>query len=506
MDTWVATHSRLSDQQVQAAREGLETASEMGELYASGDATPDITGKLMLWGIMSRMLTASAQEAGFVDLLTKMPGAKNDPAGDIIQKTLDGTMTEQDVKSWEKAVKRLIPEGSFGRSGTSNANDWAKFMLKMSERTEDGRSKLEELHDLAGDRSISTVDVRRQFQGMINNPGIGNKVFSFLMLMTGRDDVVILDRIQLNSMWDAGRYGKLIYDDIADEFDKGHGLARYEALEKSLNQRIKELYRRLGREDEGSVGRYHWESWVLNSGQVVAHPTMKGLLDDARGADAPYADMGAPEGKMNLYRYGAIYARDTDGKPYFLYADQSNKPYRFTPEKFSEFLDQIKLRKRNIIPKGFKVSEYDKGFPWYEADGVNRENLDALIREYAEREAVESDYAVEEVDLQDETDGAGQPEAERPRYIKGKRAPKLIASAVPGVDRGFAFPEDTPIESLIEYNNAVVEAITDDDGQVPFLKEMGLPHDIEVGSGSFTGYEPSISIRLLGQPLSKPIK
>ena len=109
-------------------------------------------------------------------------------------------MTEQDVKSWEKAVKRLIPEGSFGRSGTSNANDWAKFMLKMSERTEDGRSKLEELHDLVGDRSISTVDVRRQFQGMINNPGIGNKVFSFLMLMTGRDDVVILDRIQLNSM------------------------------------------------------------------------------------------------------------------------------------------------------------------------------------------------------------------------------------------------------------------------------------------------------------------
>jgi len=423
IDTWVATHSRLSDQQVQAAREGLETAREMGEVYASGEATPDITGKLMLWGIMSRMLTASAQEAGFVDLLTKMPGAKDDPAGDIIQKTLDGTMTEQDVKSWEKAVKRLIPEGSFGRSGTSNANDWAKFMLKMSERTEDGRSRLEELHDLVGNRSISTVDVRRQFQGMINNPGIGNKVFSFLMLMTGRDDVVILDRIQLNSMWDAGRYGKLIYDDIADEFDKGHGLARYEALEKSLNQRIKELYRRLGREDEGSVGRYHWESWVLNSGQVVAHPTMKGLLDDARGADTPYADMGAPEGKMNLFRYGAIYARDPDGNPYFLYADQSNKPYRFTPKKFSEFLDQVKLRKRNIIPKGFKVSEYDKGFPWYEADGVNRDNLDALIREYAEREAVESDYAVEETDVQDDADVGGQPEAERPRYIKGKRTP-----------------------------------------------------------------------------------
>ena len=457
MDTWVATHSRLSDQQVQAAREGLETAREMGEVYASGEATPDITAKLMLWGIMSRMLTASAQEAGFVDLLTKMPGAKDDPAGDIIQKTLDGTITEKDVKGWEKAVKRLIPEGSFGRSGTSNANDWAKFMLKMSERTEDGRSRLEELHELVGNRSISTVDVRRQFQGMINNPGIGNKVFSFLMLMTGRDDVVILDRIQLNSMWDAGRYGKLIYDDIADEFDKGHGLARYEALEKSLNQRIKELYRRLGREEEGSVGRYHWESWVLNSGQVVAHPTMKGLLDDARGEDTPYADMGAPEGKMNLFRYGAIYARDPDGKPYFLYADQSNKPYRFTPAKFSEFLDQIKLRKRNIIPKGFKVSEYDKGFPWYEADGVNRDNLDALIREYAEREAVESDYAVEEADVQDDTNVSGQPEAERPRFIKRKepapatfRDENLRAVARETAVREFEYSGIEPGESVAD--------------------------------------------------------
>ena len=84
-----------------------------------------------------------------------------------------------------------------------------------------------------------------------------------------------------------------------------------------------------------------------------------------------------------------------------------------------------------------------------------------------------------------------------------ERAPKLIASAVPGVDRGFAFPEDTPIETLVEYNNAVVEAITDDEGQIPVLREIGIPHDIEVGSGSFTGYEPAISIRLLGANLQQ---
>ena len=418
IDLWAQTHSRLTDQQIEAAREGLDTATEMGEVYAAGEATPDITAKLMLWGIMSRMLTASAQEAGFVDLLTKLPGSQNDPAGDIIQKTLDGTMSQTDADQWVVDVKTLIPAGSFGKAGTSNANDWAKFMLKMSERADDGRSKLEQLHDLVADRNISTADVRRQFQGMINNPGIGNKVFSFLMLMTGRDDVVILDRIQLNSMWDSGRYGKLIYDDLADEFDGGHGLARYEAIEKSLKQKIGDLYTAIGRPQDASVGRYHWESWVLNSGQVVAHPTMKGLLADARGQDAPYADMGAPEGKMNLFRYGAIYARDPDGNPYFLYSDQSDQPYRFTPAQFSKFTSEIKKASRKIIPSGFKVSQYDKGFPWYEADGVNRDNLDALVREYAEREAVESDYAVEETDVQDDTDGTEQPEAERPRFIR----------------------------------------------------------------------------------------
>lgn len=84
-----------------------------------------------------------------------------------------------------------------------------------------------------------------------------------------------------------------------------------------------------------------------------------------------------------------------------------------------------------------------------------------------------------------------------------ERAPKIIASAIPGVDRGFAFPEDTPIETLVEYNNAIVEAITDSEGQIPMLREMGLPHEISTGSGSFTGYEPSISVRLLGGTLEQ---
>ena len=87
--------------------------------------------------------------------------------------------------------------------------------------------------------------------------------------------------------------------------------------------------------------------------------------------------------------------------------------------------------------------------------------------------------------------------------LAAARAPKLIASAIPGVDRGFAFAEGTTIEQMIEYNDAVVEAITDDDGQIPYLRALNLPHEIERSSGSFTGFEPSITIRLLGSNFAK---
>ena len=78
------------------------------------------------------------------------------------------------------------------------------------------------------------------------------------------------------------------------------------------------------------------------------------------------------------------------------------------------------------------------------------------------------------------------------------RSPKLIASAVAGKGRGLAFPDDTPIETLVQYNQDVMAAIVDDGGQIPILRELGIPHEIEESAGTFTGYEPSIMIRLLG--------
>lgn len=412
---WAKKHSTLTPEQLEAADRGLATAKRMGDLYESGKADLETTGKLLLWGLMSRMLTASAQEAGFVDLLTNSTAVTN-----LIEKALTGSFTDKtatrmvevpktktkpkqmvektynaDIAEWRDYVQESIPQGSFGRSGTSNANDFGALMMKMSDLDDAGVSKLQRLHDLMADRSISTAEVRRQFQAMVQGSGIDNKVFSFAQLMIGRDDVVILDRIQLNSMWDSDRYGKNIYDDIADEFGALRGAARYEAIENALKPKVKDLYTRLGRPADASVGRYHWESWVRDSGQVVAHPTMKGLEKDVKGELSPYALLGAPEGKMNTYAYSAIYARDEAGDPYYVYPNSKGTFFKFELSNWNKFKNEIPKPKNGIVDKGFKVSNFDKGIPWYESDQVNRQKLDELIESYAKRKALTDEYSAE---------------------------------------------------------------------------------------------------------------
>jgi hypothetical protein len=444
IDLWAKTHSRLTKEQIEAADRGLQTAYKMGELYGSGNALPEHTSKLMLWGMLSRMLTASSQEAAFVDLLTK-----NNAVSELSEKALQGNVTQDDLAEWRNKVPNLIPQGSFGKGGTSNANAFGSLMIKLSEVDEQGVSKLQKLHNLIEDRSTPTSEVRRQFQGMLENAGIDNKVFSFLMLMTGRDDVVILDRIQLNTMWDSGRYGKLIYDDIADEFNGLHGVARYEVMEKSLALKVDQLYEAIGRPEDASVGRYHWESWVLNSGQVVAHPTMQGIVKDMEGNADPYAFMGAPEGKQNTFAYGAIYARDEAGEPYFIYNDSKSEPYRLSRSEFRNFLDEIKKPKAGVLPKNFKVSTYDKGFPWYEAEGVNRERLDEILKENAGRKATQREYAFEgAVQSQPDTDVSRQGLDSPPEEVSFVK--KKIDNA-----KNKTLDDGTPSTNRFSYNDEI---------------------------------------------------
>ena len=78
-----------------------------------------------------------------------------------------------------------------------------------------------------------------------------------------------------------------------------------------------------------------------------------------------------------------------------------------------------------------------------------------------------------------------------------RRAPLVLASAQPGNERDYGFPATVTLEDMIVFNDGAVDVITDEDGQIPFIRKMGIPHTVETAVGSYEGVEPNIQIALL---------
>jgi len=382
LDSWVKEHTtKLNKKQLQNVSLGFRGVEEMRKIYADGTATPETTAKLIAWGILSRGVSAVNQESAFID-------AANDPRfNEFIARALEKEFTDVDVNEFFQWTKTVMPEGSFGKQATHNLNAFGKqFLQKASKKQSNGISKLEAIHNLFANQDLSSVEIRREYYKIVQGSGMNNKVLSFALLMSGRNDVVVLDRIQINNMWDGkSKYQKNIYDDVANQLNGIHGLARYEVMEKALLDKIDSLYEAIGRPQDSSIGRYHWESWVRNSNQEVQHPSIQGIYKEAlEGIDSkPYADLGVPEGRYDRFHYGATYARDANGNPYMNYPKLNGDMAKFGLEQYNNFINLVKKPSTGVVPTGFKVTQIKEGFPWYESEGVNRERLDQVIEAYA---------------------------------------------------------------------------------------------------------------------------
>lgn len=375
MDKWTDWFSGLTDDQIKAANEGLAVQDSFREAYASG-ASPELTGQLMLWSILSRRLSAYPHESGYIELA--------EAARPFIQKAARGEWTDADTAAWLEAVPNAIPAGTPGKSATSNANDFgAVFLKKMAATDENGVSALTRLHNMIADPNMSSAEIRRKYYGIAQDTGIKNKILSFALLVSGRNDVVVLDRIQINRMWGGG---DKIYDDVYTQFDGAQGLAQYEALERSLQTRVSQLYENVGRGDVGSVGRYHWESWVLSSGQVVSHPTLDTVVRSGApkpGANIPpTASTPVMEGRFHRFDSGVQYEKLPDGSNRYIYRTSDGEPFQFTKQSLDAMFDQVKKKSSGVLPDDFPgVQAFEGGsIPWYEYEGVDRGKFDAIIR------------------------------------------------------------------------------------------------------------------------------
>tara|TARA_R100000700_G_scaffold5340_1_gene8686 strand:- start:1940 stop:4588 length:2649 start_codon:yes stop_codon:yes gene_type:complete len=374
----------LSPEMKAGVDEGFKNVQAIKALYDTGAADEEMTANLFVWGILSRGAGPVQQESAYIDIITD--------AAPLIKKVLDGTFDDAARKTWEKDMRKLLPPGSPARQVTMNVNAAGKLLQALSVIPEGSDATvLRSVHDMIGDPNASAASIRRKFMELTDKAGIDNKVVSFILLVAGRDDVLVMDRIQSRHLWDDGRFeGANIYDGFVKEGTTAaeglHGIMRgprglliTEALEDGLRGNVAEAYRMVGREQDASLGRFHWETWVIDGEQVVDHSTLQAV------ATKDVIGQGVTEGKPGTFSSGARYMRGSAG-PVVKYPLSDGSSVYMKPETQKKFEAFIKREKNGIIPKGFKVTER-KDIPWYERPEVDRNALDAAARKFADADA-----------------------------------------------------------------------------------------------------------------------
>ena len=412
----------LTPGQIADADAGFANGKQFLQAYHSGQMGVEDTGKLFMWGILSRGVDPFTHEGLFLDAFDGIEQwLKMAAEGNFTKEIAEGA-----YKDWAASV---APKGS-GQAGSGavhNLNAFGRdFLTKMSVPNADGVTPLQKLHDLMADPNMTGRQIRREFAKTGEGVGIDNKVVSFILLATGRDDVMVIDRIQLKNLWDDGRYGDVnIWDGISvptaktadgkvvrfapteegraaqDAFLEANpgskrqkatvggtmlaeatygakGILVYEALEDAIMKNIDGMYENLGRPGVGSPGRFHWETWVARSNQEASHGTLGSILSKAQGAADPLSGVYSKQGDYQKYAYGAKYGRGKEGS-FYDYPLSDGSDIRLSPQQLKDALAAASNPKYGVVPRGFSV-EQSVGRPWYEREGVNRARLDEIIR------------------------------------------------------------------------------------------------------------------------------
>jgi hypothetical protein len=346
-------------------------------IYNTGLAEQDMTARLFTWGILSRGAGPAQQEGAFIDIL--------EGATPFIRKAVDGTFTEADLPAWKEMVSANLPEGSPGKQVTMNANAAGKLLVQLGRVSKDtGTTALKQIHDLLADPKASGPQVRRKFFEVTNKAGIDNKVVSFLALVSGKEDVLVMDRIQSRHLWEDGRYeNKNIYDGLKKGNGKGgltnlvagpRGLMITEMLENGLAKTVTEAYRLIGRPQDASLGRMHWETWLIEGNQPVSHSTLESVRSGSAIGGA------VTEGKPGTFSSGVTYRQTVNG-PIQEYPLSDGTVVRMTPERQKEFEAFLKNPDNEIVTKEFRVKA-SKESPWYTRPEIDRRKVDETARRF----------------------------------------------------------------------------------------------------------------------------
>lgn len=403
----------LTDGQRSEAELGHRLAADFQSAYADGTMSVVGTGHLFLWGILSRRLSPYPHEAMFIDAVV---------AGihQHIEAAANGTFDVATYLAWidSSVYPQTKALGSPGKSAMSNLKDFGRlFLSKMNEKNSEGVTYLTQLHEIMADPEMTGRQKRRMyFSELPEKLGINTKVVSFILLVTGHDDVLVLDRVQIRHLWDGDRkqahfgtdnmyeaWGKL-GEYIDKDFDKfgpwaavsgpgafltsARGVAVYELLEDGLRQAVLDGYEAAG--EQGSMGRFHWESWVWMSSQEVSHATLQGLYRWTQAANKAALDpwvgttvkQGKYTDKASMVQY---YLKDEAGHRMFLVPLQDGsfvEMNRAGLEKYLKAIKRVETDANKEKPDAFRIStitgKWDDNTAFQKIRG--RERIDAAAR------------------------------------------------------------------------------------------------------------------------------
>ena len=448
-DVWIGGHHRRRACS-RWLKDGLITESEYTMFVGQDRGTVE--------SLLSRGVIDEKQSKEFLIDLDTDKGKDSLSTNRLFAERLrkDGQITNEEFALLVGIHPALKIEG-MGNPAAANLRSFGQsFLKKSNEKVPEGQTlvglggkefdfvgqtKLQAWHSILVDQSITGKEARRLYHQLYQGSGIDNKVISFQLLVAGRTDVIVIDRIQANHFWDAagGSLGnKVLYEDgtkidlyegfskpttgnswnlwsknprpystsrgLADILNGVRGAILYEAIESSLLRNLDEGYSLAGREGDGSIGRFHWESWVINSGQEVGHDTLNVVLKELRGESDPAVGAFVSEGKFQQRRYGMKYVVLPGNDTAMVVATQDGQNYLFDRRQWSKVIDKLKKDGSNvktgdfprIVPKGWSLqNERFENTAWYNRASVNRDNLDIVIREYGTPSTNEQDAAIQ---------------------------------------------------------------------------------------------------------------
>jgi hypothetical protein len=330
---------KMSAEQIKDFTDGIRTTEEIKQSYQNKDADIETTALVSLWGALSPGLNNYPHESAFMEVLLGSGRMKK-----FIQRAEKGTFDEAEYLKWVESFYKK-GGGKAGVQAKTNMNNFGKKFLKnMYVPIQNGKYKgerpIQVLHRLLSDPNVSGKDLRREWYHLIDpdsKVGIDIKVLSFMGLIAGKRDVMVIDRIQTQHLWDMeSTYGyKNGYDGIpipqkpkfkkdgTPELDKkgrqvltkktssgmaevlsGHrAIALYEMMERQLTPIAAKGLADAGLADT-SIGSWHWASWVQKGNQEVSHSSLVGLQRMMDGVDDPFVGSSVVNGKFNTLFYG----------------------------------------------------------------------------------------------------------------------------------------------------------------------------------------------------------